>query len=406
VRICLFTRVLAAHGLGGGMEVHTAQLAAGLQRQGHEICALTTARPDGKPGVEMGPLTTHFLPAPPTRYSRAWWVASDEVFCRLHAARPFDVVWSQSAGAIGYLLRSRARLGVPCVAIMHGSMRAEWRRRAFGLPSPRSLARVAAQIPSALTFTWLWRRAGPLLDACVAPTEELAHENQAELHLADDRMHVVPWGVDTARFRPQPEAGQAVRLRLGIPADGTVLLSVGRLSQQKGQHLAIEALAQLQEAGQTAWLLLAGTGREGPALQRLARRLGLAERVHFLGQVPQGELPAVYAAADVCVFPWLGAEMFPLTLLEALASGVPPICSAVGSALSILQRGRIGRVVPPGKLAPLAQAVLDLLRAPEERRRMAATARTLAELEYSLETMVARTEAILAARPTPSAAAP
>ena len=379
------------------MENHARWLALGLVERGHQVIALTTARPGGSSGLEEDPFPTWFLPAPATRYSGAWWRESAAAFARLHAQAPFDLVWSQSAAAIGYLAEAYPSFGVPCVAIMHGSLRGEFHRRTFGLPSPRSLALLALYLPEAARFTYLWRRYGPRLAAAIVPSPELAEDNRHELHLPPERMAIIPLGVDLARFSPDPAAGAALRERLHIPSTAPVLLVVGRLSRQKGVHVALAALQRLSGQRPVPFLLVAGQGREAAQLQRTAERAGLTGQVRFLGQVPHDELPSCYNAADICLFPWLGWEAFPISILEALACGRPVIASRIGSAPSILGRVNGGLLVPPGDARALAEAVGRLLSVPPaERRAIGQAARRLAETEFSLQTMVERTEAVFA----------
>lgn len=397
MRICVLTRVVAAHGFGGGMEVHAAQLAASLQRRGHQLCILTTALANGQPALDPGPPPIHYLAAPPARYSSAWWRESATAFQRLHAVEPFDLVWSQSAGGLGYLEHLQPRLRVPCVAIMHGSARGEMARRSLGFPAPRSLARLLVYLPTALQMGWRWRRCGPRLALAIVPSEELARENRRELYLPPNRLRVVPLGVDLERFHPDPTAGAGLRARLALTPETPLLLFVGRLVHQKGAHLALAALAHLAASGSSAHLLIAGDGPEGGRLRALAARLGLAERVHWLGHLPHGEVRSAYAAADVCLLPWLGRESFPLTLLEALACGCPVVASAVGSAPSILNMADVGRLVPPGDAAALACATADVLKDGQSRRQMSAAARQLAEDAFGLETMAGRTEELFLA---------
>ena len=367
-----------------------------LLQRGHSVTVLTTARSDGTSGHQDAPYPTWFLPAPAGRYSAAWWRESAAAFARLHAAEPFDVIRSQSAGALGYLANLQPQLHVPVVAIMHGSTLGALRQQAYAWPSPRSLALVAAYLPTALLFLWRWRHLGPRLAAVVVPSPELLEHNRRELHLPVDRFRVVPLGVDLDLFAPNPMAGAAARARLGIPPGAQVLLMAGRLTPQKGASVALAALRRLAECHPELVLLFVGSGRQTAKLQRTAGQAGLNERVRFLGQVSQRELAVYYNAADICLFPWLGWEVFPLVLLEALACGRPVIASRIGSAPSILGMAEVGVLVTPGAVDALATAIKRLVATPASAQAMGLAARRLAEASFSIEAMVARTEAVLA----------
>jgi glycosyltransferase involved in cell wall biosynthesis len=155
-----------------------------------------------------------------------------------------------------------------------------------------------------------------------------------------DRIHVVPNGIDAARFRYDPAARAAARKRLGLPADATVVGGVGRLVPGKRFDRLIRACA----AQPGVHLLVAGDGPHRAALLRLARELGVADRVHLPGECggavgpsgpaePKGlpELPDLLAAMDLFVSAST-EEAFGLSVLEALASGLPTLhvtCPAV-----------------------------------------------------------------------------
>ena len=128
------------------------------------------------------------------------------------------------------------------------------------------------------------------------------------------KLAVIHCGVDVLAFSP-PEREAA--------ADGrSSVLSVGRLVPEKGQGVLIEAIARLVRDGTDVTLTLVGDGPRRPALERLAHRHGVTDRVRFAGRVGQDEIGAHYAAADVfCLSSF--AEGVPVVLMEAMASGVP-----------------------------------------------------------------------------------
>src|SRR5262249_13039827 len=153
------------------------------------------------------------------------------------------------------------------------------------------------------------------------------------------KCEVVPLGIDASRFAQADERQvAALRERYGAP----LLLFVGRLRYYKGLHVLLEALPSVR-----ANLLIAG---DGPEREHLEALLGVAGRVHFLGDTPDEDLPALYRAAEVFVLPsHLRAEAVGLVQLEALASGVPCVCAELGTGTSYANRhGETGLVVPPG----------------------------------------------------------
>ncbi len=175
-------------------------------------------------------------------------------------------------------------------------------------------------------------------------------------------------GLDADLFRPYDR--KMCRDQLNLPRDVPVLVTVGALIPRKGQKFAIEALAQLPDA----ILLLAGKGSDQAALKSMAERLGLADRVRFLGAVPHGELPIVLNAADVFVLP-TASEGLANAWVEALACGTPVVTTPIPGAQELITDPNWGRLVPRDGAA-IAAAVQDLLTArldPEVVRQAAAS---------------------------------
>lgn len=152
-----------------------------------------------------------------------------------------------------------------------------------------------------------------------------------ELEKNDIRLpstHVIPNGVDLEKFHILPKAG--CRDRLGINESFPLLLYVGRLSQEKGIHSLIGAVAQLAASGKDFKLYLVGDGPLRAELQDLAVRHGIGERVHFVGKVDHNEVAYWMGSADFLCLPSL-REGCPNVILEALGSGRPVLASEVGA---------------------------------------------------------------------------
>jgi len=203
---------------------------------------------------------------------------------------------------------------------------------------------------------------------------------------------VVPLGIDAARFAQAEDRGSRIEDRYGAILDHQpLLLFVGRLRYYKGLHILLEAMPQIG-----ARLLIGGDGPERARLEAQAARLGVADRVHFLGNIPDADLPALYHAADVFVLPaHLRAEALGLAQIQALASGVPCVSTELGTGTSFAnQHGETGLVVPPGDPAALAQAINALLADPSMRQRMGEAGRQRVAALFTREQMVAGNEAV------------
>lgn len=198
---------------------------------------------------------------------------------------------------------------------------------------------------------------------------------------------VVPPGVDADRFRPPVDASERAALRraLGLDPDAPTVLGLSRLVPRKGFDVLVDAVARLD--GVT--LAIAGAGRDRARLERRAARVGLGDRMCFLGRVPEADLPAVYGAADVfamlCRDRWFGleAEGFGIVFLEAAAAGVPVVAGRSGGSHEAVVDGETGFVVEPRDVPGVAAALDGLLRDPARRAAMGRAARAKAEGEWS-----------------------
>lgn len=179
-----------------------------------------------------------------------------------------------------------------------------------------------------------------------------------ELGAAVDKTEVVGNGIDTERFQPMARA--AARARFGLPDSAKVLISVGGLVERKGMHRVIEVLpALLKHHPDLHYLIVGGASPEGDNRTELTAqvaRLGLADRVHFLGALPSDELKWPLSASDVFVLATRN-EGWANVFLEAMACGLPVISTDVGGNAEVVCREELGSIVPFGDSAALQQAL-------------------------------------------------
>lgn len=188
----------------------------------------------------------------------------------------------------------------------------------------------------------------------------------------DPRRHpigVIHNGIDPAEHRgvASPEDRAAARAALGLGPDDHVLMQVARFHPVKDHATAVAAFARVAERDPQARLVLVGDGPQRAARQAQAAELGLAGRVRFLGV--REDVPALLPAADVFLLPSL-SEGISVTLLEAMAAGLPIAATEVGGNPEVVAHGETGLLSPRGDAAALAQNLLLLLHDSELRRRM------------------------------------
>lgn len=173
-----------------------------------------------------------------------------------------------------------------------------------------------------------------------------------------EKLVVLRNGVDLDMFRPLDR--ETIRMQMDIA--GPVIASVGRLIERKGHDLVIDALTDLPEAT----LLIAGEGEERRALEAQAGRLGVADRVRFLGAVPHEALAEIYNAADVLALA-SSREGWPNVLLEAMACGTPCVATPVWGSVEIVAAPAAGALAAARSARAMAEAVGALLADPPAR---------------------------------------
>jgi len=202
-------------------------------------------------------------------------------------------------------------------------------------------------------IVWAARRAG----AVVAVSHALKLRLE-ELGVDSAKIVVLRNGVDADAFRPLDRGAE--RSRLGI--SGRLLISVGNLVEHKGNDLVIRSLRCFTET----ILCLIGDGPDRARLESVAREIGVAQRVRFVGQVPQSELPRYYSAADALVLA-SSREGWPNVLLEAMACGTPVVASRVGGTPEVITSAAAGVLFEPRTVEALGTAIRGLLGNPPAR---------------------------------------
>ncbi len=214
---------------------------------------------------------------------------------------------------------------------------------------------------------------------------------QALLHADPNewpRIHRVYCGIDTDYFRPPTDAR---------PTDGPVrLLTVARLSPEKGHSFLIAALAEVRRAGIDATLTLVGDGPLRTRLEQQVRDLKLENFVTFAGAVGQDRILEHYHNSDIFVLPSL-AEGLPVVLMEAMACGLPVVASRISGIPELVASGESGTLVTPGRADLLAEAMVELARAPNLRKTFARAGRSAVQANFDQRATVADLLAIFTA---------
>lgn len=168
-------------------------------------------------------------------------------------------------------------------------------------------------------------------------------------------VNVIFNGVDNERFKVVERKGQ-LRQAIGIPDNAIVLMSVGRIVVWKGLNIIVSALPSCKNI----YYLVVGEGPRESQLEQLAIQHGVAERVIMYGSVEHSFLPELYPEADIFVQPSVGEEAFGISVIEAMACGLPVLASDSGGLPEVVDDGVTGKIVQSGNVKAWASAINQL----------------------------------------------
>jgi len=203
---------------------------------------------------------------------------------------------------------------------------------------------------------------------------------------------VIPNGVDTVRFRPSPTERLSVRHELGINSDSPLIGIVAALRPEKNHSLFVQAARKIVNAASNAHFVVVGEGPERSRIEALIHTLSLAKNVTLLGN--RSDTPRLLAAMDVFALTSHN-EASPVSILEALSSGVPVVSTRVGSVAESVHDQWNGFTVDEGDVEGVAKRVLNLIRNPSTAEMMGKNGREHVQSHGSLDTMVRMYEQLI-----------
>jgi glycosyltransferase involved in cell wall biosynthesis len=198
--------------------------------------------------------------------------------------------------------------------------------------------------------------------------------------VAPARVVTIPNGVEVARYQSSEEVRSETRASLGVLPGERLVGTVGSLIPLRNHALLLSAAPEVISSFPGTRFVLVGEGPERPALQTLAKRLGISDQVIFTGH--RSDIPAMLAAMDVFALS-CDTEGFGLAALEAMAAGLPVVATQVGALPELVEAGETGLLVPRGDARALANALLTLLRDHGLATRLGAAGRVRAERDFS-----------------------
>lgn len=350
----------------GGGERHTADLANALHRRGHEVFAAASPH---------SPLVAELKRLP-----------SENIF-ELPLRNALDV---QSAIELARRVREKE------IEIIHAHVARDYLLAV--LASKRSNAALVLtrhlERPLKSVHRWTLSRVARV----IAVSKAVEHALIEQRIFPSEKIRHIPNGIDVGRFERGAQSFDVESLRRELGIKGRLLVGIaGELREHKGQVDFIRAAHNIiaRESSDVEFVIAgedASPRKEYRAhLEKLAAELGIQSRLHFTGWL--SDVATLLPALDVFVSS-SHVEPFGLVMVEAMAAGVPVVATATGGAREIVEDGVTGKLVAVGDVESLAEAVSALLANESERRRMGERARARARASFSLERMVAETEAL------------
>ncbi len=370
-------------------------IAKGVAARGHEVHIVAPWHPRITRGKSEDGVFFHFFRyAPVSSLNVFGYAAGLEADVKLKSAAWMAAPLAMSAGWFkakrvaqkrratvmhghwvvpGGVIAAAARPALPLVVSLHGSD--------VFVAERTPPARVAARR--------VFARAG----AITACSEDLARRGIA-LGANAERIEVVPYGVDAARFKPAADTRATIRAAAQIAPEQPLIVAAGRLVRKKGFEYLIDAMASVPGAR----LVIAGAGDLGDELHARAAAAGVTARVDFLGDITQGDVARWFAAADVIAIPSVrddsgNVDGLPNTLLEALASGTAVVATSAGGIGSVIRDGENGMLVAERDATALGSVLAHLLHDPERRARLGTAGRALVNARFGWDAAAARFEA-------------
>lgn len=364
-------QVLPALGTSGGVERGTVEIASAIAAAGWRSLVASAGGPRAAEVRGVG--GRHFVL--PLDRKTPWAL-------RANAGLLADLIRRERVGLVHARSRAPAwsahaaarRTGRPFVTTFHGTYGESW----FG---KRAYNRIMTRG-----------------DRVIAISEFIAHHVRSVYGVGEDRLRVIPRGVDTAAFDPKligPDRWEPLTRTWNLNDGWPVVMMPGRLTRWKGQRVLIDAIAALGRHDIHCVLVGDDQGREDyrSELQKAIRRAGLNDVFRMVGIVE--DMPAAYHLADVVVSASIEPEAFGRVAIEAQAMGRPIVATDHGGSTETVRPGETGWLVRPDDPDALAAGIAEALAlAPDSRAKLARTAIAHVRADYTTDLMKSRVLAV------------
>ena len=351
-------------------------LATNMAQRGHEIKVFTTSI-NSKNSIEHKDVTIY-------RYGTNFRIEKENISFEMFQEplkHEVDIVHAHYYTSIG-----------PLVAVRYAKMKEKPLVLTYHGDSDEKHGNIIRRVSVVFYNKYLLHKVLSYAKVIITPSEYYIEESKF-LGKYKDKIVVVPNGINIRDF-DVPDSKENCRKSLGLPLHSNILLFVGKITPYKGPDVLVRAMPEIIKNVPDVELVFVGSGELKDKLEELSKKLGIWERVRFMGFVEERLKPLYYKAADVFVLPsTMSTEVFPVVLLEASAFGLPIVTSNLNTFKSIIEDRYNGLFTKRGDENSLADAIIYLLENKDVRENMGKNARKKVE-DYSWDKIVEKTEKV------------
>jgi glycosyltransferase involved in cell wall biosynthesis len=392
MKIAVFTKSTTFHKGYGGFETLNKTLCETLIKRGHKIVVYSPRKELDLEIVEENGVIYKFIDCifgdfkVLHSFSKdSWENRSVETFTSDHKEVKYDLVLGQSSWALP-IIRIKNSLGIKVISILHGSKIGEYDTQLRNVKTMKDLFYSIRNLPHVLrAFFKTQREFVHGSDKLVAVSNYVKKAIVEETFVFEDKITIIHNGVDEKKFKDTPKEENI--------EDGEVtLVFIGRVIRAKGIFILLEALGKISNL---KWKLnVIGEGDAFEELKKEVNQKNLSGKIFLKGLMGYDEVIKELEKADIFILPSMRVEGFPMTIVEAMFSGLPVIASDIGGNFDAVVDGETGYLVKPGRVEELSEKISKLINDGNERLLLGENGRKKAYKEFTIDKMVDKYESL------------
>jgi glycosyltransferase involved in cell wall biosynthesis len=392
MNIAIFIKSTTFHKGFGGFETLNKILAEALVKKGHGVVVYAPKKELDVVSVEKNGVVYRFVECKfgkfKTLYSHlanSWENRSVEAFLNDHNRVKYDLVIGQSSWALP-IIKIKNQIGVRVVSILHGSKIGEYQTELKNVKSMKELLFCIRDLPHVLRAFFITQREFVYgSDRLIAVSNFVKKTIIEETFVEEDKITVIYNGVDESKFsslkRVKSEPGKEVHL-----------IYIGRIIRAKGLFVLINSLSNLKNLN---WKLnIVGDGEALKQLKSEIAHRSLSNKVNLAGLMEYEDVIKELGKSDIFVLPTMRMEGFPMTIVEAMFSGLPVVASDIGGNSDAVIDGETGYLVKAGSVGKLSDKLAELIDNPDKRLIFGESGRKRAYKEFTIDKMIDKYEKV------------